>query len=157
MYKIYIRPLAPEDAKISYKWRNDPEVWKFTGSRPDREITYDIESEWIHKAIADPTCKRFAIMVDEKYVGNIQLTNIEDDTAEFHIFIGDRFWWGKGVGRAATEHLLTFARQELKLKKIYLTVRKENIAAIKSYRKVPFEELETNHDYMRMVCNLDNL
>ena len=39
MYKVLIRPLEVSDALTSYKWRNDPEIWKYTGSRPDMEIT----------------------------------------------------------------------------------------------------------------------
>ena len=81
MSKVLIRPLQAEDALISYKWRNDPDIWVYTGSRPDREITSDIESEWIKKALSDLSSKRFAILVDDVYVGNVQLTNISERDA----------------------------------------------------------------------------
>ena len=41
--EIYIRPLRIEDALISYKWRNICEIWALTGSRPDIEITPELE------------------------------------------------------------------------------------------------------------------
>ena len=31
---IYLRPLVLDDAKISYKWRNTPEIWKYSRFDP---------------------------------------------------------------------------------------------------------------------------
>ena len=86
--KILIRPLKIEDAEISFKWRNDPEIWKYTGSRPTTEITKEIEFNWLKKSLKDQTKARFAILADDVYVGNVQLTDIIlNESAEFHIFI----------------------------------------------------------------------
>ena len=91
---VFIRPLTIQDALVSYRWRNDPEVWKFTGSRPDRYITQEIEIEWAKKVLQDKSSHRFAICVQEEqavhYVGNIQLTDITAQEGQYHIFIGDR-------------------------------------------------------------------
>lgn len=133
MYNVYIRPLKIEDAQVSFKWRNDPAVWLYTGARPNKEITFQIEDEWIRNVINEKYSKRFAIIVDEVYVGNIQLTEITKDTAEYHIFIGDKNYWGKGIAHLATYQLLHFAKEELSLKNINLTVHEDNKAAIKSY------------------------
>ena len=65
MVDIYLRPLKEENALISYKWRNDPEVWKLTGSKPDMLITPEIETSWIRKVLQDTTCRRFAIYIAE--------------------------------------------------------------------------------------------
>lgn len=157
MYKVYIRPLTIEDAKISYQWRNDPEIWKFTGSKPDRKITYEIEKEWIKKVISDETCRRFAIIADGNYIGNIQLTNIKDKKAEYHIFIGNKLWWGTGISHLATYQILHFAKEELLLEEVFLSVREENIAAIKSYIKSSFVERESADGWIKMVCALEQL
>ena len=83
MNSVLIRPLATTDAIFSWEWRNDPEIWRFTGKRPDQYITPQIEKEWIEKVLSETNSKRFAIIVNDIYVGNIQLTNIaEDKTAE---------------------------------------------------------------------------
>jgi len=157
MYKVLIRPLIIEDAAISYKWRNDPEVWRFTGSRPNQEVTYDIEKQWIEKVIKDETCRRFAIIADEQYIGNIQLTNIKDGEASYHIFIGEKNWWGKGVSHLATYQILYFAKEVLGLKKIYLSVQKENIAALKSYQRSSFKQISEEYNWVNMECCLESL
>ena len=132
---VVIRPLVKEDANISYKWRNNPEIWKYTGSRPDREITLDIELEWIENVLLRENEKRFAILVDNVYVGNTQLTSITDESAVFHIFIGDTKYWGKGVASKAMDLLMNFAKNELNLEKLILTVNQENKSAVNLYKR----------------------
>jgi RimJ/RimL family protein N-acetyltransferase/glycosyltransferase involved in cell wall biosynthesis len=157
MYKVLIRPLQIEDAYISFKWRNDPEIWKYTGSRPDREITIEIEKKWIQSVLKDDSCRRFAILVDEKYIGNIQLTNIINGSAEYHIFIGDKSFWGKGISSLATYEILHYAKEELGLHNVYLSVREDNIFAIKAYKKNSFTTVSVENGWIKMNCNISLL
>ena len=158
MYKVLISPLRISDAQISFKWRNDPKIWELTGSKPKQEITHEIELDWIQKAIADKTTKRFAILVDDVYVGNIQLTDIiEYDTAQYHVFIGDRNYWGKGIAKLATNQILYYAKVVLGLKNIFLKVRKENFSAIKVYKKNGFKTVNEKEDWIKMNCDISQL
>ncbi|MEG0759971.1 MAG: GNAT family N-acetyltransferase, partial [Chryseobacterium sp.] len=157
MYNLLIRPLEIEDANISWKWRNDPEVWKFTGSKPNKEISPEIELQWIQKVINEESSKRFAILVDEKYIGNIQLTNITKNSAVFHIFIGDKDYWGKGISSLATYQLLYFAKTVLKLKTVELEVNLSHIAAIKSYESTGFKIVSQNEQIICMSHDLSEL
>ena len=104
--KVKIRPLEEKDAFTSVKWRNISKIWEHTGSAPDREITIEDELTWIKKVIADPSSKRFAILADGKYVGNIYLTDIKDKKGEYHVFIGEMDYWGKGIARKASEQII---------------------------------------------------
>lgn len=157
MYNVLIRPLQKEDALISYQWRNDPEVWKFTGSRPDIEITKEIEFEWIVKVLQDEKSKRFAILCDSEYIGNVHLNNIENNTAEFHIFIGNKDFWGKGISQLATYQILYYAKEVLKFSEIYLYVKPENIAAVESYKRNNFVVTEENPGNVKMSLQLSQL
>jgi RimJ/RimL family protein N-acetyltransferase len=153
---VYIRPLSENDALTSWKWRNDPEVWKYTSSRPDRYITEEIELEWIRRALKDETSKRFAICITDtnEYIGNVQLTNIKNDLAQFHIFIGNKIYWGRGVSTSATALILNYAHSILKINKIFLIVNKENIAGIKSYEKNGFKTVSSCDLNIRMEVEL---
>ena len=146
-----------EDALTSYQWRNDPEVWKYTGSKPNVKITKEIESEWIEKALKDETSKRFAILCDEEYIGNVQLTNIADDMAEFHIFIGNKAFWGKRISQLATYQILYYAKEVLKLSEVYLSVKPENISAIKSYENNNFKIIDESQENIKMSLKLSCL
>lgn len=45
--EVSIRPLMMEDAYTSVKWRNDSEVFKYTGNTYNHEITIQDELSWI--------------------------------------------------------------------------------------------------------------
>ncbi len=44
---IYIRPLQESDALLSCIGRNNPDIWKYTRSKPNKYITPKIEMELI--------------------------------------------------------------------------------------------------------------
>lgn len=150
MYKINIRPLKKEDAKISYVWRNNPQVWENTGKRPDIVITEEIETNWIEKILLEENSERFAIMIDTNYIGNVQLTNIKDKSAIFHIFIGDPEYWGQGIGTVATCLMIERGFDQLELEKIKLRVRKGHSRAYNIYKKLGFKTTHEDDELIHM-------
>jgi RimJ/RimL family protein N-acetyltransferase/glycosyltransferase involved in cell wall biosynthesis len=157
MHAVLIRPLRKEDAKTSFHWRNDPEVWALTGGKPDRFITEEIEAEWVTKVLSQSNAKRFAILVDNVYVGNIQLTDITKNDAEYHIFIGDKGYWGKGVAARASEQILRYAKNDLGLDSVHLEVRNEHRRALSLYKKLGFKSEEVSDETVKMRIDLSHL
>lgn len=146
MPNTIIRKLNLSDAVTSVKWRNIPELWVHTKFKATKKITLDDEEEWLQKAIDDPTSVRFAIVADEEYIGNIYLTDITKSSAEYHIFIGERRYWGKGIARAASILIIDYGKNVLKLKKIMLYVKKENRGACHLYSSLGFVENGLHED-----------
>ena len=99
--------------------------------------------------------KRFAICIKntDEYVGNIQLLDIDNETAEFHLFIGEKKYWGKGIGYKASLTLLRYAFYNLNLKNIFLEVHSDNLAAYSIYKKVGFQAVSQQSDFIKMVIN----
>lgn len=149
--EVAIRPLREEDAYTSVKWRNDPEVFKFTGNTYKNEIKIENELEWIHKVVANPNDYRCAILADGVYVGNIYLTDIDGKAANYHIFIGNKEYWGKGVAKKASLLILDYAFNTLKLETVKLKVRKENTSAFMLYKKLGFEVENEENVWISMV------
>lgn len=148
---VTIRPLVVEDAKTSYKWRNDRDVFRYTGNTYNSEISYDTELEWIKKVILNKNEYRCAIVVDDLYVGNIYLTNIDEDSAEYQIFIGDKNYWGKGVAKQASLQILAYAFEILKITSVYLNVNDKNEKAIHLYESIGFIIEKESDGWIRMV------
>lgn len=150
---VMIRPLELDDHKISYAWRNDPAIWQFTGSKPNRTITPEIEKEWLAGAIQRPNEKRFAICVGPKkrYVGNVQLTSIGNEEAEYHIFIGEKEYWGKGIAKKASILILEYAFKVLKLTQVFLYVNHDNVTALRMYEKLSFKVVENKNSSIKML------
>ncbi|MGV3706734.1 MAG: GNAT family N-acetyltransferase [Arcticibacter sp.] len=152
-HAVYLRPLELEDAKISYKWRNDPDVWKYTEARPDRHITYHIEKEWLEGVLKRRSERRFAICLKgtDRYIGNIQLLGIQRKNARFHLFIGNKTYWGKGIAKEASSLILRHAFTELDLRRITLEVHKDNLPARSVYQRMGFVQTEEKGDFMVMM------
>lgn len=150
--RVIIRPLRMTDADISYRWRNNPSVWKHTENKPNRIVTREIERKWLRNAIRHPNEKRFAICAgdDERYVGNVQLTDIDSVSAQFHIFIGEISYHGKGVGKKATILMLEYAFSVLGLDTVFLFVHKNNVGAINSYLKCGFLQVDEVGERLKM-------
>ena len=148
---VIIRPLQEQDAYSSVKWRNDPEVFKYTGNTYKNEITLDTELNWIRRVMANENEYRCAIMAGDVYVGNIYLTDITEESAHYHIFIGNKGYWGKGVARKASELMLNYAFQMLKLKFVCLRVKKQNESAFHLYQKLGFIEKKEDGDWIEMI------
>lgn len=155
--KVTIRPLVESDAYTSVKWRNDPEVFKYTGNIYKNEIKIENELEWIRKVTASPNDYRCAILADDVYVGNIYLTEIDGTSAHYHIFIGNKEYWGKGVAKQASQLLLDYAFHNLKLENVQLRVHKENVSAFMLYQKLGFVEENEDDVWISMILRkVDN-
>lgn len=149
--QVRIRPLEEKDAYTSVKWRNDKDVFKYTGTVYDQEITIESELSWIKKVMKNTNEYRCAIEVDGIYVGNIYLTDITDNDAQYHIFIGNKDCWGKGVATAASKKILQYAFNVLHLRFVYLMVHQNNYNALALYSKLGFKRKENeNMVFMRM-------
>lgn len=149
---IFLRPLVVADAMTSFHWRNNPEVWKFTPFRPGTPITEEIETNWLREVLQREDQKRFAICLSEtkRYIGNVQLINIAEGLAEFHLFIAEMDCWGKGIGSQATLLMIEYGFNTLHLDKILLDVNPENSGAIAIYKKLGFNESGNDGSFIRM-------
>jgi N-acetyl sugar amidotransferase len=151
--KIYLRSLTIEDASAEYcSWLNDPEVNQYLETR---KSTIEELKSYIHKQIEDPNSIFVGIFDshNDVHIGNIKLEpiNWNEKTAVLGILIGNKYYWGKGIGTEATSIFVDYAFTSLKLNAIKLGVIPENKGAIKVYEKVGFKSVETrrgviNHD-----------
>ena len=153
--EVAIRPLETKDAYTSVGWRNDSEVFKYTGNTYDHVITIESELNWINKVMSVPNDYRCAILVDRVYVGNIYLTNMESGIGHYHIFIGEKSYWGKGVAKKASKLIIDYGFNKLGLNEIRLRVRKENISALKLYQSLGFQEFANDGDFFEMSLKRD--
>ena len=152
---VYIRPLRVEDALISYEWRNNPRIWKHTGSRPDKHITPEIEVEWIKEVLQRTNEKRYAIckISDDQYIGNVFLTDIADDEAQIHIFLGDIRFWGNSNASEAIHLLQDLAFTELGIQTIHATIRENNNASVALAKRSGFVlNGKLKDDLLDLIC-----
>ena len=140
--KLYLRPLIKEDLTELNTWKNDFSIFKNLGGG-FQPISIDQQSLWMDNMI-DLTSnnKRFMIISDEQKVGVVGLYNINfiNRNCEFGIYIGNKSYQGKGIGKEATELMLNFAFSNLNLLKVKLFVNDDNFAQ-KMYENMGFRNV----------------
>ena len=153
--EVYIRPLTVYDAAVSWKWRNDSGLWRFTESHPDVYVTEEMERAWATRVVADKTRINFAICLrpSNRYIGNIYLVNVKDGVGELGIFIGERDCHGKGYGQTAISLLKRIVASEYGIKTIRIGVNKDNTAALISYLKAG-GKIEDAQQWIHLVLDL---
>ncbi len=154
MSNIVLRPLSLSDTNNIVKWRNDYAVKKYLYSQA--ELTQIQHIEYFEKNIVTGKCVQFIIVLEEDNkhtdIGTVFIKNIDYvmKNGEFGIFIGEECGRGKGYARFATEQILKYGFEVLKLHRIFLTVMADNIPALKTYEKVGFVcEGKMRDEYLR--------
>lgn len=91
-----------------------------------------------------------------KLVGYVDLADIEDDTAELGIAIGDSALWGNGIGTKAILSMMDYASKNLAITYFNAETHEVNHRARKLIEKLGFEEVSRTgtEEYMGSTSRL---
>ena len=140
--RIYLRALTTADASHEYcAWLNDHEVNEYLETR--QSTIHDLTA-YIQKQIDDPNSIFVGIFdkTNDIHIGNIKLEPIDwqKKKAIFGILVGNKSYWGRGIGTEATQLIVRYAFATVGLEEIELGVIAENKRAIRSYEKAGFAQ-----------------
>jgi [ribosomal protein S5]-alanine N-acetyltransferase len=141
--KIFQRPLCRADINERYlDWLNDPEVTRYmeTGIFP----TTMLDLEKYYAEVATSRNNVILAVIDKKsgrHVGNVKLGPIHKihRKATFGIMLGEKKFWGRGIGIEATRLTVEYGFYRLNLQRIDLGVFAEHASAVRCYKKVGFK------------------
>lgn len=150
---ITLKQIEPKDLKelskkIS-KWINDGVVtyYMFTGQKPrnSEQISNDFKKllETDHNVIFLIADKKTGESIG--YAGLYEI-NPSSRKAEFRILIGEKNFWGKGLGTEITELITYYGFDRLNLHRIYLGFTADNQAAKRAYEKAGYKHEGTLKD-----------
>jgi ribosomal-protein-alanine N-acetyltransferase len=139
--RLVFLPLSLKHLSQEYvDWLNDFEVNRYLESRQgyNKKLLENFLKEQERKDILF-----WAIHTKEKnkHIGNIKIDpiNLESNSGEYGILIGDKSSWGKGYAKEASSKIIHYCFDTLNLSKITLGVVSENKKAIKLYEKLGFK------------------
>ena len=139
---ILLRPLEKLDLADLNEWRNDYSIFKNLGGG-FQPLSIDQQALWMDNMI-DLTSnnKRFMITKNNNSIGVVGLYNINyiNRNCEFGIYIGNKSYHGKGIGKEATLLMINYAFQNLNMRKVKLLVNDDNFAH-KMYEKLGFRNV----------------
>ena len=132
-------PYSRDFLTKSWEWLNDPEIKALTltpdFSREQQEIFYAslaLRTDYLVWGVA----------LDGQPIGACGLKHITKDEAEYWGYIGEKQYWGRGLGRQMIEHCEEIARTR-GCKVLYLHVGVDNARARRLYARDGFVEVES--------------
>ncbi len=145
-YKINLVKLRKKHFPLFYKWWNDKELRKLT-SEVDEKITREEIDKILTRHLLNRKGTDFIIIVNKKPIGHIlvQQKKVKKNW-EVYIAIGEKNYWGKGIGTNAMRRACRwFFHKFPKEKYLDLEVLTKNHRAIRSYDKVGFKRVKIVH------------
>ena len=118
----------------SWNWLNDPEIKSLTMT-PD--FTKEEQLAFFEKLPGMNDYWIRGVVEDNIPVGAVGLKHINTESAEYWGYIGEKQFWGKGIGNFIIQQAITKAK-ELGLKELYLFVDEHNHKAKQLYLRTNF-------------------
>jgi [ribosomal protein S5]-alanine N-acetyltransferase len=140
--KIYLRAISLSDVTEEYlSWLNDEETTRGLASGVFPSTIEELQ-RFVEGVVSNKNIVMFAICdhSDDKHIGNIKLDNFDwvSRTCELGLLIGNKNYWGKGIGSEVCRLTLEYAFSDLNIRKVSLAVYENNPAAIRLYEKLGF-------------------
>jgi ribosomal-protein-alanine N-acetyltransferase len=140
--KIYLRALSLNDANEEYlSWLNDDETTRGLASGVFPSTNEELQ-KFVEGAVSNKNVVMFAIcdVSNDAHIGNIKLDQFDwvSRTCELGLLIGNKAYWGKGIGYEVCKLTLSYAFTDLNIRKVSLAVYENNPAAIRLYEKLGF-------------------
>lgn len=142
---VRLRAVEREDLPRYVEWFNDPQVTRgLTRAYP---MSLAEEIAWFEDQLGrEPSERSMAIDVRQGdrwiHIGGCGLQDVDWRArhAALGITIGDRTYWGKGLGSEVVRLLLRHGFETMNLNRIHLRVYEFNQRAIEVYRRAGFKE-----------------
>lgn len=149
--------MRTEDAEKYFEWLNDIEV-SVNLRAYNQQISLETEREYLEKFASNQVSDYFFGIITkdtDTLVGNCALMNPDfiNRNAELGIFVGDKNYWGKGIGTESILLLLDFGFNVLNLHNIWLSFFDFNTKSKSIYEKCGFKVLGRRRE-AKIIGNL---
>lgn len=136
--RVRLVPFDTTYLERSWVWLNDAEMRELTMtplfSREQQRVWFDSLQTRLDYRI-------WGVCVDDVPAGAAGLKNIGEVSAEYWGYLGEKQYWGQGLGRAMALRVVAEARG-LGLRQVYLRVGAANTRAVRLYRSLGYVDTD---------------
>lgn len=136
----------------SFFWLSDPEIKRLTDTP---SISRDGQEQWFQSLSSKKDYYIKGILADSYPIGAVGIKNITAMQGEYWGYIGEKSYWGKGVGKAMVEEMVRVAKRDFNLKILNLKVVVDNIRALSLYKRVGFIINDSDEGFYYMTYQLN--
>jgi RimJ/RimL family protein N-acetyltransferase len=142
-----LKPVSRKDWAQIVGWWNDPEVRRLFDVHFVDQTFSDAE-KWFARTNSpddEKLPRSFVVEVDEdgKWlpVGTAEFYNERPShkSADFGFLIGDKKWWGMGIGTEAARRMVRYGLDQLKYKRIGAVSAAYNVRSLNALQKAGFQ------------------
>jgi [ribosomal protein S5]-alanine N-acetyltransferase len=138
---IVIRPISIDDFEEVLHWSRDVNFclandWQL--NRDPKEL-YDWWLRCVENQATDFI--RLGIEWNNRLIGYADLANMEENTAELGIAIGNSKLWGKGIGSLAATQMIKFAFVTFNISSLHAETHETNLRSRNMLEKLGFQEI----------------
>jgi RimJ/RimL family protein N-acetyltransferase len=137
----------------SWRWLQDPEIKRLTMT-PD--FNREQQRRWFESLPELKDYRIWGMRCDDAAIGALGLKHIGEGRAEYWGYLGERQYWGAGLGGEMMRFVLGEAKK-MRLRELYLVVHRENARAIALYQKHGFRTVAENAGVLRMELCVDDV
>lgn len=119
-------------------WRMLPRVTKYMFTDP--VLTMQKQMQWFERIQEAKDCIYWIAYYDDKPIGVVGITEIENEHGNLGWYIGEDGYVGKGLGQELLSGTLEFLFKKNIVTRVISQVFAENVAAIRVYQKLGFRE-----------------
>jgi tRNA (guanine37-N1)-methyltransferase len=133
-----------EDIDFWYSWMNDAEVTRFLKS-VNPPVTRQTQESFFQQVQKNLYNIYFAIEFkrSKKIIGGaiLHVDPLNPQKGKFSFHIGEKDYWGKGLGTEILREVVCFGFENLGLQKINSSAFSDNLASIRVHEKVGFKKV----------------
>ena len=146
---VNLRAVEPDDYRLLWQWRNDPEIMVYWGRPGNTESLPEVARTEELQAARGTSRKYIVETQDGHPIGQIDYYDLDWQarSAWTSIMIADRAYWGGGYGTDAMNALLRYLFTQLGLHRVSLSAHVSNTRAIRSYEKNGFQSEGTMREW----------
>lgn len=135
---------------LSHKWLSDKEIKHLTNT-PD--VTRESQEIWFSSLHGRNDYYIKGVLFNGRPIGACGLKHITSTDGEYWGYIGEKDYWGKGIGGRMMAFIEECAKS-LGLRQIYLHVLKDNERAIRLYTKNGYRAVSEKDNLTKMTKQL---
>ncbi|SDW70320.1 GNAT family N-acetyltransferase [Flavobacterium degerlachei] len=137
----------------SWEWLNDTQIKSLTNTT---DFTKAEQQKWFLNLAKKVDYKIWGVSFDGVPIGVFGIKNIDllCKEGEYWGYIGEKEYWGKGLGEIIINEVLHIATFTLGLDCVYLKVLESNKVARNLYKKCHFKEIRQDNGIITMVKGL---
>jgi len=127
-----------EDFLKTNKWINDPEIMSRSFIR--QKVSVSEQEKIFRRLSSDKSYIFHKLIFQGRFIGAIGVKKIDyiNRNGEIWIYIGEKEFWGQGIGTIAIRKYSELITKNYNLHKIYATVLSDNIPSLKMFMKAGF-------------------